>query len=71
MLPSKLDMVDSLTKYFIPRLDISGDSTTPLYEYISARTQGEVIGQCDEAYPQCTFTIFNILHGDYLENMVP
>ena len=59
----------SVYKVFFWRLDISDSSA--LYEYVNARKNGEKIGQCDLAYPQCKFSAFNVISGGYLENMVP
>ena len=53
-----------MIRIFVTRLDISG--TGALYEYVNARITGENIGQCDQAYPQCPFSVFNIIHGGHM-----
>ena len=60
-------------KNMMLRLDMSAGSsdTSTLYEYISARTYGEKFGQCNLAYSQCPFSAFNVVDGDFRENMVP
>ena len=43
------------------RLDTGLSTTERLYEYLSARHFGEHLGDCSAAYPQCPFSLFQII----------
>ena len=43
------------------RIDYAMSSAERLYEYISARMYGESEGNCQDAYPQCPFSVFNMI----------
>ena len=53
--------------YFL-RLDLP--DSVGLYEYVNARVTGENMGQCGQVYPQCSYSVFNIIHEEYRENNV-
>ena len=36
-------------------------STGQLYDYITARSLGEKDGECESAYPECPFSLFDML----------
>ena len=54
--------------YFLFRIDYGMSSAERLYEYISARMYGESQGNCHEAYPQCPFSVFNIMETNEAED---
>ena len=42
-------------------MDTGLSTTERLYEYLSARHFGEHLGECGAAYPQCPFSVFQII----------